>query len=107
MLGDWIKNRDDIFKAINSGPRVNMKGNHRGNIKFPKTEAAIIKWLHTSNGCSKVVSWPSAFICQALELNKAFPEESKFIASDAGWLARFKITHYDIIMPKLNVRNKR
>ena len=43
LLGDWIRNRLDIFKAVSSG-RVNVK--REAPIHFPKTEAAIIKWLH-------------------------------------------------------------
>ena len=43
LLGDWIHNRLDIFKAVSSG-RVNVK--REASINFPKTEAAVIKWLH-------------------------------------------------------------
>ena len=72
LLGDWIRNRVDIFKAVSSG-RVNVK--REAPIHFPKTEAAVIKWLHTSREGSVAISGP-ILVSQALELNKAFPEES-------------------------------
>ena len=45
LLGDWIRGRDKIFKAVNSG-RVDNK--RESNMQFPKTEAAAIKWLRIS-----------------------------------------------------------
>ena len=96
LLGDWIKNRADIFKAVSFG-RVDIK--REAPIHFPKTEAAVIKWLHTSRDGSVCISGP-ILICQALELNKAFPEESGFTGSD-GWLTRVKYRH-EIVARKLS-----
>ena len=95
LLGDWIRNRVDIFKAVNSG-RVNVK--REAAIHFPKTEAAVIKWLHTSREGSVAISGP-ILVSLALELNKAFPEESGFTGTD-GWLTRVKSRH-DIVARKL------
>ena len=78
LLGDWLRNRADIFKAVNSG-RVNVK--REAPIHFPKTEEAVIKWLRTSRDGHVGISGP-VLLCQALELNKAFPEESGFVGSD-------------------------
>ena len=83
LLGDWIRNRVDIFRAVNSG-RVDAK--RESPVHFPKTEAAVVKWLHTSRDSGVGISGP-VLLCQALELNKAFPDESGFIGSD-GWLTR-------------------
>ena len=95
LLGDWIRNRVDIFKAVNSG-RVNVK--REAPVHFPKTEAAVVKWLHTSRDGGVGISGP-VLLCQALELNKAFPDESGFIGSD-GWLTRLK-SRNDIVSRKL------
>ena len=62
LLGDWIRNRVDIFRAVSSG-RVNIK--REAPIHFPKTEAAVIKWLHTSREGSVCISGP-ILVCQAL-----------------------------------------
>ena len=95
LLGDWIRNRVDIFKAVSSG-RVNVK--REAPIHFPKTKAAVIKWLHLCREGSVAISGP-ILVSQALELNKAFPEESGFTGSD-GWLTRVKSRH-DIVARKL------
>ena len=70
LLGDWIRNRLDIFKAVSSG-RVNVK--REAPIHFPKTEAAVIKWLHMSREGFVAISCP-ILVSYALELDKAFPE---------------------------------
>ena len=95
LLGDWIRNRVDIFKAVHSG-RVNAK--REAPVHFPKTEAAVVKWLHTSRDGGIGISGP-VLLCQVLELNKAFPDESGFIGSD-GWLTRMK-SRNDIVSRKL------
>ena len=95
LLGDWIQNRVGIFKAVHSG-RVNAK--REAPVHFPKTEAAVVKWLHTSRDGGVGISGP-VLLCQALELNKAFPDESGFIGSD-GWLTRMK-SRNDIVSRKL------
>ena len=61
MLGDWLRNRADIFKAVNSG-RVNV--NREAPIQFPKTEEAVIKWLRTSRDGHVGISGP-VLLCQA------------------------------------------
>ena len=95
LIGDWCRNRVDIFKAVSSG-RVDVR--REAPIHFPKTEAAVIKWLHTSRDGQVGISGP-VLLCQALEFNKDFPEESGFIGSD-GWLTRVKSRH-DIVSRKL------
>ena len=45
------------------------------------------------------ISGGPVLLCQALELNKAFPDESGFIGSD-GWLTRHK-SRNDIVSHKL------
>ena len=55
LLGDWIRNRVDIFKAVHSG-RVNAK--REAPVHFPKTEAAVVKWLHTSRDGGVGISGP-------------------------------------------------
>ena len=76
LLGDWIRNRVDIFKAVHSG-WVDAK--REAPVHFPKTEAAVVRWLHTSRGGGAVGISGPVLLCQALELNKAFPDESDFI----------------------------
>ena len=95
LLGDWIRNRVDIFKAVHSD-QVNVK--REAPVHFPKTEAAIVKWLHTSRDGDVGISSP-ILLSQALELNKAFPDKSGFIGSD-GWLTRVKSRH-NIVSRKL------
>ena len=95
LIGDWCRNRVDIFKAVSSD-RVDFR--REAPIHFPKTEAAFNKWLHTSRDGQVGISGP-VLLCQALEFNKDFPEESGFIGSD-GWLTRVKSRH-DIVSRKL------
>ena len=88
LIGDWCRNRVDIFKAVSSG-RVDVR--REAPIHFPKTETAVVDWLHTNRDGNIGFSGP-VLLCQALEFSKEFPEESGFIGSD-GWLTRVKSRH--------------
>ena len=95
LMNDWIKNKDKILKAANSGKSTACR------IKislFPKVEAAVLKWLQDGRQSNVPING-----VQLLERVSQFalliPDEAHFKAS-TGWLQGF-MNRNDVIFRTL------